>query len=81
MSYLSKVNVDSLKQVKLVSFGSQIAFQNPNGTWVSIQPDGSEQTRPNAQVPAAYELATPLGNGLALFTSDGTASYIRKYVE
>lgn len=80
MSYLSRVNLDTLKAVTAVPFGSQVAFRNPDGSWVSIQPDGSEQTRPADRVPAAYELATPLGNGLYLFVGNGTEGFIRKYV-
>ncbi len=30
--------------------------------------------------PGAYELATPLGNGLFLFVGDGSEAFIRKYV-
>jgi hypothetical protein len=84
MSYLSKVNIDSLKNVTVVPVGNQLAFQNPDGSYVSIQPDGNEQVRVVGKDgwtgPASYELATPLGNGLVMFTPDGSTSYIRKYV-
>ena len=81
MSFISKVNIDSLRYAKIVSFGDKIAFQNPDGTWLSIQPDGSEQSRPEGTTPGAYELALPIGGGLCLFSTNGTASYIRKYIE
>ena len=88
MSFLSKVNVDELKAVTVVTLGGQLAFLNPDGSYVSIQPDGSEQTRVVGQSyggtvwtgPGAYELGTPLGNGLVLFVGNGSAAFIRKYV-
>jgi hypothetical protein len=84
MSFISKVNIDELRAVTAVPIGAQIAFINPDGSYVSIQPDGTEQTRVVGQNgwtgPGAYELATPLGNGLVLFVGNGTEAFIRKYV-
>jgi hypothetical protein len=88
MSFLSTVNVEALKAVTTETHGTQLAFINPDGSYVSIQPDGTEQTRVVGQSyggtvwtgPAAYELGTPLGNGLVLFVGNGSAAFIRKYV-
>jgi hypothetical protein len=84
MSYLSLANLDTLKAVTSEAHGTQLAFINPDGSYVSLQPDGSEQTRrigvDGWTGPGAYELATPLGNGLYLFVGDGSKAFLRKYV-
>jgi hypothetical protein len=85
MSYLSIANLDTLRAVTAVPagpqpVGAQVAFRNPDQTWVSIQPDGSEQTRPAASTPGAYELATVIAPGLVIFIGNNAEGFLRKYV-
>ena len=76
MGFLSKNNIDELRLVTVVPIGDKVAFKNLNGTWISIQPNGSEESRNEV---GPYELATILDNELVMFTTDGTNAYIRKY--
>jgi hypothetical protein len=58
----------------------KFAVQNPDGTWLSIQPNGSIASRPNDWPLGGYELATLVPAGLRYDPIDG-ASYLLPAVQ
>ena len=78
MSYVGLANVDTLTAVTVTDAGGgYLTLSYPDGTVLSVQADGSNQTRP-AGTAGAFEVCRKIGEDLVLYDGRGDAIYAGK---
>jgi len=86
MSYVGLANVDALVTMTIKDIGGgYMTLSYPDGNVLSVQPDGSNQTRP-AGTDGPFEACRMVGDNLVLYDGRGDPlyqgkAYLRAFVE